>query len=73
MIGLYPIIRRVRRPLIVADAAPVVAAPLPVAVANVVAENVVGLSGESPDGTGEPPVPTVKGSDAKATAKRRAR
>ncbi len=74
--GLYPIVRRARRPLIVADSAPVVGAPvvappLPAVVSNVVAENVLGLSGESPDRTGESPVPPVKGSDAKATSKRR--
>jgi len=73
--GLYPIVRRARRPL-VTEAAPVVAAsvvapPSPSSVANVVAENVLGLSGESPDRTGESPVPPVKGSDAKATSKRR--
>lgn len=76
MNGLHPIIRRVRRPLLVVDAPQAGTgtgeAPAPPR-AGVPAQVAEPVSGESPDRKGESPIDPVKTSDAKVTAKRSAR
>ena len=68
MNGLLPIVRRKRRPLLEADASPVVVGNRDAVAANEALENI-----QPPTPNLEPPVTDGKASDAKITSKRNAR
>ena len=65
---LYPIVRRKRRPLLEADAPPVVVGNRDAVAANVALELI-----QPPTPNLEPPVTDGKATDAKITSKRSAR